>query len=423
MKWFLTMWSGQLVSLIGTSMTQFAITFWVYQTTGKATLLSLISFLSFFPVILVSPIAGAIVDRYNRKAILIMVDSLAALSTLSLLILVKTGYFQVWHLFIISVVTGICQAFQYPAYTAAVTTMVPQKHYARAGGLTSLSESASRIIAPLLAAFLLSAIGFAGILTIDLISFSAAFVTIVFAIIPQPEKNGDTKEKSSIWKESIFGFKYIFQHKGLLNMQILFMIINFFTTIAFTLIPVLLLARTGNNQVVYGTVTSVAGVGGVVGGIFLSIWGGGKKKIHGVLAGIIASQFLGMFVFGLSAGLLMWCITAFVFFFFIPITNGNYQAIWQTIVNPELQGRVFAVRRMMTQAIVPVAMIIAGPIVDWFFEPAMLENGSLSNVFGWLVGTEPGSGTSLLFVFLGIIGGLIGIAGYLNKSIREIEGD
>jgi hypothetical protein len=182
----------------------------------------------------------------------------------------------------------------------------------------------------------------------------------------------------------------------------------------------MILARTGNDAGVLGIVQSIMGVGGVVGSVVLSIWGGPKRRIHGVLAGMGLGM-TGMVLMGLGRDLYVWSLAAFISLLFIPIINGSNQAIWQTKVAPDVQGRVFATRAMIAQISVPVAMLLSGPMADYYFEPAMMAGGSLEPVFGMLVGTGPGAGMALMFVIAGLCGVLIGFGSYAFKAVRDVE--
>jgi len=200
-----------------------------------------------------------------------------------------------------------------------------------------------------------------------------------------------------------------------------FFFINFSASLCFPLITPMILSKTGNDTLVLGSVQSAFGVGGLVGGLVLSAWGGPKRRVYGVLFGMMLSSLLGVTMLGLGRGPILWMLTSFMEMFFLPFTNGSNQAIWQSKVPPEMQGRVFAVRAQIAQISAPVAMAITGPLTDRFLTPAMDVGGSLAPVFGWLVGVGPGAGISLLFVFMGVAGFVTGLVGYLLPQIRNVE--
>jgi len=418
---FIIIWVGQLFSLIGTNMTQFALTIWVWQITGEATALSLVSFFAFVPAVLVSPVAGVLVDRWNRKLAMMLSDLGAILSTIVVLLLFSIGRLEIWHLYITGAFTGFFQAFQFPAYSAAITMIVSKDQYTRASGMLSMADFGSNIFAPVVAALLLGVIGIEGILTIDILTFLIAIVTLLFIRIPKPRVSEEgAKSKGNIWRESIYGFQYIFSRRSLLGLQLIFFCMNLVITFAVTVFSPMILALTDNNTNVLGIIQSTLGLGGMLGSIILSYWGGPKRKIHGVLIGMAISM-LGMIVFSLGRSIEIWIITAFFTMFFIPFVNGSSQAIWQSKVPPDVQGRVFATRSLIAQISTPVSMLLSGPLADHVFEPAMMPGGGLVPLFGSLLGTGQGVGMSLMFVIAGVLGIIVSIGGYVFQDVRNIE--
>lgn len=419
---FSIIWIGQIVSLLGTNMTGFALTIWAYELTGSATALALVGFFFVTPMLLFSPLAGAIVDRYDRKLMMMISDLASGLATIAILILYLTDHLQIWHLYITGAFQGFFQTFQWPAYSAAITTMLSKEQYGRANGMMSLAESASGIFSPLLAGALLSVVGLAGILTIDIISFVFAIGGLLFVAIPRPEITEEGRQgQGSIWKEAAYGFRYILARPSLLGLQIVFLLGNFFISIPFAILAPMILASTGNNELIFGSVSSTGAIGGVLGGVVMSAWGGPKRRVHGVLAGWAVSSLLGVVLMGLGRGLPVWAVASFFGAFFVPIINGSNQAIWQAKVAPDVQGRVFSIRRLIAWFVNPAAMLIAGPLADFVMEPAMQPGGALSDTYSDLVGTRPGAGMSLMFVFAGLVAMCVGIGGYLFPVVRNAE--
>ena len=422
MRGFTLIWLGQLVSLLGTGMTRFALTIWAYQETGSATTLALVAFFSFGPVVLLSPIAGALVDRWNRKLVVMISDLAAGTTTIALLILYSTGHLQIWHLYLMGALAGAFESFQFPAFSAAMTMMLTKAQFGRANGMMAVADSASNIIAPLLAGLLLTLVGIGGVMTIDVITFLFAVGVVIFIHIPQPETSDvGASARSTLWRESLYGFQYIWARPSLLGMQLIFFLSNLFGTYGAVLMAPLILARTANNELLLGTVQSAMGIGGLAGGILLSTWGGPKRRVHGVLLGMIGSSLLGTVVMGLGPTLPFWIVGAFFTMFFIPILNGSNQAIWQSKVAPDVQGRVFATRRLIAQITAPLAMLSAGPLADRIFGPALQPGGALVPIFGWLVGVGPGSGIGLILVLTGVLGAFGALSGYAVPAIRNIE--
>ncbi len=422
MRAFIIIWIGQIISMLGTSMTHFGLTIWIYEQTGEATPLALMGFFFFAPMVVLSPVAGAIVDRSNRKLMMMISDLAAGLVTIVQLILLATGSLQIWHLYVTAVIATSFQTFQWPAFSAAIAMMLPKEQYGRANGMLELANSAAGIFAPMLAGAMLPIIGLTGIMTIDIVTFSFAVGALLFVFIPQPERTGAGRAGAgSIWKESAYGFRHILQRPSLLGLQLVFMTGNFFAGLGFTLLPAMILARTGNNEIVLGSVQSAGAIGGVIGGLAMSAWGGPKRRVHGVLGGWILGSLLGESLLGLGQSLPVWLVASFIGVFFAPIINASNQAIWQAKVEPDVQGRVFATRRLIAWAVSPISTLLAGPLADRVFEPAMQSGGSLTDTFSWLVGTGPGAGMALLLIFSGLGAALAGLTGYLVPVVRNAE--
>jgi MFS transporter, DHA3 family, macrolide efflux protein len=419
---FTIVWVGQAFSLLGTSMTAFAMTIWAFQLTGSATVLALVGVFHMTPLLILSPLAGAIVDRSNRKLMMMLTDLSSGVVTIVYLILFLSDGLQIWHLYLGSVITGIFQTFQWPAYSAAITMIVPKKHYARAHALNELAGNSSGIFAPLLAGALLAVIGLGGILAIDILALVIAVGSLLIVQIPQPKASQEGAEgKGSIWKESAYGFRYIFRRPSLLGLQLVFLVGNFFIGLSYTVLAPMILARTDNNSLIFGSVQTAGAVGGLVGGLLISAWGGPRRKVHGILGGWILSGLFGVTVMGLGQALPFWIIGSFMGAFSVPLINSSNQAIWQSKVAPDVQGRVFAIRRLIAWLVSPLAMLIAGPLADFVLEPGMRGSGWMVETFGQLVGTGPGAGMALLMIVGGVLSALVGLGGYFVRVVRDAE--
>jgi MFS family permease len=420
---FTIVWIGQIFSLLGTSMTGFAMTIWAYEKTNAATALALVGFFFVAPMLIASPFAGALVDRSNRKLMMMLSDIASGIATIVILILFTTGHLQIWHLYITSAFQGVFQSFQWPAYSAAISTMIPKQHYGRANGMLSLADTASNIFAPILAGSLLGIIGVPGILMIDLVTLTLAVSALLLVHIPQPRITEEGRQaQGNIFKEATFGFRYILMRPSLLALQIVFLAGNFFTGIPGAVQAAMILANTGSNEKALAYVYSAAAVGGVVGGLVMSAWGGPKRRVHGVLMGWFISSLLGGVLMGFGRSIPFWAVSGFMGMFFLPIINGSNQAIWQAKVPPDLQGRVFSIRRLIAWFVSPLAMLIAGPMADKVLEPAMRNPQSfLASSLGWAIGTGPGRGMALLFIIGGGLAALIGISGYAFRVLRDAD--
>ncbi len=418
---FVVVWLGQIVSVLASSMSHFGLTIWMYQQTGSATAMGLMQVAFITPFLLLSPFAGVMVDRYNRKLMMMVSDLAAIIATGGIFILFATGRLEFWHLYISSALNGIGNTFQWPAYSAAISTMVPKAQYGRANGLMSLMEAGPGELAPMLAGALLPIIGLTGILTIDVLTFLFAIGALLLVFVPQPARTAEGEAgRGSLLHEAAYGFRYIFQRPSLLGLQLIFFFGNLFSGIWGTVLAPMVLARTASNSVVFGMVESAGAIGGVVGGVAMSAWGGFKRRVHGVLLGWVLSA-VAMALVGIGRGLPLWLPAMFLGSLFIPLVNTSNQAIWQAKVAPDVQGRVFSARRLIAWFTNPISPIIAGTMADFVLEPAMRSESGLASLFGWLVGTGPGAGMGLLMVICGLGAMLVPVVSYFVPAIRNAE--
>ncbi len=421
MKSFLIVWSGQFLSLTGSGMTVFALSIYIWQLTGQATSFALLVFFGSLPQLVFSPFAGALVDRWNRKLTMMLADIAGFVVNIATLALIIWGNLLMWHLYALAIFNGVFLAFQWPAYSAAISLMIEKKHFARASALLSLAQSGSTILAPIIAAVLIISIGIPGIIMLDAVTFLIAIGTLIIVLIPQPPKTGlAMKSQSNIFKEAGFGFRYIFGHPSLLGLQLTFFFGNLLASFAMILATPMILAHTNNNPTVLGTVQTVAGIGGVLGGLLISIWGGPKLRIRGVIGGWFIS-FCGIIFLGLANTTVLWAAALFLESFSIPLVNTSNQAIWQSKIPPEIQGKVFSARLVIAQIAGPFSMLVAGPLADRVFEPALSQGGSLSQLLGPIFGVGPGSGMSFMISIAGCLGIIVAMTCYLVPAIRRVE--
>jgi len=422
MKGFTLVWAGQILSVLATQMTSFALTIWVFQETGSATALGLMQVFWVTPFLLISPFAGVMVDRYDRKLMMMVSDIGAGVATVVLLTLQLLGWLEIWHLYVVMVFQGLGNAFQTPAYLASISSMLPKEQYGRANGMMSLIDSGPGILAPLLGGVLLGIIHLYGILIIDVLTFGLAILILIFVSIPQPVKTEESrKRQGGMLKEAIYGLQYILARPSLKGLTVSFLFINLFGGIALTLFAPLVLARTQNNSLVLGTVQSAGAIAGVAGGVLMSVWGGLKRRIDSGYLGVLFASLLGIALYGLGNQPLFWIFGIATFSLMSPVLGGSIQAIWQAKVAPDVQGRVFTTRRLIAWVTTPITPMIAGLLADYVLEPAMQSKNWLSQTFGGLFGSGPGSGMGLLIFVCGLGAAGVGIISYMIPSIRNVE--
>jgi MFS family permease len=422
---FLVVWSGQLVSQIGTAMSTFALLIWIYQRTGRATTVALLGFFWFVPVIAIAPLAGVWIDRHDRRRIMLLADTGAAVMTLGVLLLYAGGRLEVWHLYVAEAISGLCWAFQGPAYTAATTMLLPSRHYARAAGLRSVATFGADAVAPFLAGVAVVALGIAGVLVIDLVTFLVAVATLVTVRIPRPESPAAQETTRRGFREEMrVGLQYIRARRGLLGLLAIFTGINLFGALTYyAILPPMILARTARDTLALASVQSALGAGAVAGGVLMGVWGGPRRRVHGVLAAAAISFLVGDLLFATGRTLPVWLVAAFIGSFFVPIIMASDLAIWQSKVPPSLQGRVFSIRSAVRMSTMPLGYLLGGILADGWFEPAMMAGGSLTAAFGWLTGVGPGAGMGVMFLFTAVAGTVMSLAGYLFRAVRDVESD
>jgi len=418
---FIVIWFGQIVSVLASAMSQFGLTIWMYEQTQSALAMGLMQVFFITPFLLISPLAGVWVDRYDRKLMMMVSDMAAGVATAIILIFMALGWLQFWHLYFASAIYGLGMAFQWPAYSAAITTMIPKERLSRANGMMSLMEAGPGVFAPILAGALLPIVKLTGLLFFDVATFLLAIGALMLVHIPSPRRTEEGQAaQGGIWKEAAYGFTYIFKRPSLLGLQLTFFAGNLFSGIAFAVFAPMILARTDSNSLLFGSVQTAGAIGAVVGGVIMSVWSGFKKRTHGVLGGWIWSG-LGLAIVGLTGGLPIWIVGTILAALAGPLVNSSNQAIWQSKVAPDLQGRVFSARRLIAWFTNPISPIIAGALADYLLEPAARAGTGLPGALSWMVGSGPGAGMGLLIVFCGIAAAAVGLAGYFIPVIREAE--
>ena len=418
---FVIIWAGQLVSMIGSGLIGFALSVWIFTETGKATPFAITALLSTLPRILLSPIAGVITDRWNRKKIMLISDSLSGLITLATAALLLTNEMQVWIVYLISFLGSVFASFQQPAYAASIVMMVSKKQLTRANSMIQMGQALESLLTPVLAGILVTTIGMRGIIIIDFITYIAALLTLIFVKIPQPEvKSGKAQAQVSMFSDFIFGWHYLIERKGLFYLLLYFASVNFFMNLAFIMVGPLVLSF--DSAASMGVAQTVLGAGMLIGSLIMSIWGGTKtNKIRSVI-GFITLASLGFLLMGFQPSLLFIGIGVFTLAFFLPFGSGPSSALFAEKIAPDVQGRVLSTRSMISQSMMPLAFLLSGILADKVFNPLLNEGGRLANTFvGKWIGVGAGRGIGLMIICSGILLILISAVAYANPRIRHIE--
>ncbi|MFZ5911226.1 MAG: MFS transporter [Chloroflexota bacterium] len=374
---FFTVWGGQAFSLFGSALVQFALVWYLTKQTGSATVLAVATLVAMLPQIALGPFAGALVDRCNRRAIMMIADGGIALSTLLLIYLFASGRVEVWHIYAILMIRSLGGAFHFPAMQASTTLMVPEKHLTRISGANQTLNGAINIVAPPTGALLLEALPMQGVLGIDIVTALLAILPLAFLAIPQPARTEETAEagaQTGFLQDVREGLRYVAAWPGLLAILVMATVINFLLTPTSALMPLLVTRHFGLGALEFGLMDSAWGFGVILGGLALSVWGGFKRKVATSMLGIIGIG-LGVTVVGLAPANAYWLAVAGMAFAGImnPITNGPLFALIQSTVKPDMQGRVMALIMSAAGAMSPLSLMVAGPVSDligiraWFW--------------------------------------------------------
>ena len=409
------------MSSVGSSMTYFALTLWVWEQTQSATAIALILVFYQLPQVLMSLFSGMLVDRVPRKLLLMLSDTGAACCTISVGILYATQSLQLWNLYLIAAIIGCFGNLQSLTYSTLIPAIVPPQHHTRAVSMGAMVGYGAGIFAPALAGTLYPQVGLLGITLIDMTTFAIAVLTLFIVAIPRTEDSGggeEDKAGETSWQKMTFGFRYIAAQPSLLAMVLVLSSFAFLNQMGETLYQPLILARTGNNAQTLGMVVAAGGVGGMVGAIGLSLWSGFRDRVRGLLLGIIGTG-LSKTLLGISQLSTVWAVSQFGASLHSPLIFSSYMAIWYAKVSPDIQGRVFAADYLIGIVIESTAGLTAGLLADRVFEPAM--HTSIFSQFQPLVGTGAGSGIALLYVLTAIGIVIVGVVSFLIKNLGVLN--
>lgn len=414
MRTFTIIWFGQLVSTIGSYITAFAFTLWIWDVTGSVTALAMIGFFSQVPSIPVTLVAGVIVDRWNRKHLMVLSDSIAILSTVGIGMLHLTDQLHLWHLYLAASFNGGFGQVQQLAYQASLSTLVPPAQLTRANSMNSSVHYGSVIVGPALAGVLYPQVGLSGILLIDGLTFGVAIATLLCISIPQPPAPSSTPNETLVRKLTV-GFHRVWRRSDLRSLLLISSLFWFFHDFGEALYDPMILARSGGSAQILASTATAAGVGGVLGAILLSIWGGPRRALNGMFAGFVGAG-ISKTLFGLGRSPLIWIPAQFCSSLNFPLLGSSETALWMRNIAPEMQGRVFAAIALVGHGVSAIATLIAGPLADRVFEPLLQSDHPLATPLALIAGTEPGAGIATLYVVssIGLIG--VGLSGYLLKQ-------
>lgn len=419
---YMLVWVGYFISTLGSVLVAFALSVTVYQETGSVSRYSLIGLVTLIPNILITPLVGVLADRIDRRKILIVCGISSALVNSVLYHVVSQEPYNLWLIYPLLTVNACVNAFVWPTFSAATTLMVRKEDLGRASGLSQIGSSVSGIIGPTLAALLMVSIGLKGIVLLNLSSYLVPTAILLMIRIPKPKVSLEgEKSKGTFWKEAMTGWTFIQERPALLQLLITFASVNLCMAFVHILMTPLILSFA--SPLALGLVLAVAGLGTLVGSIVMAVWGGprrGRIKTVFVLLAYCSALLL---LAGFKPNVTLVASGAFFFVLAFPIIAGCVKVIWQSKVPPDLQGRVFAMRRVIAVSTMPFALMVAGPLADDVLEPLMAEDGLLASSIGQVIGVGPGRGIGLLFIVLAFVLLVQVLFALRSKALLTIEDD
>ena len=424
MRTFFTVWFGQLISMLGSGVTAFALGAHVYETSGSVTNFALVAFFGTLPTVLVSPLAGVLADRWDRRKIMLLGDLGAGFSMFLLWGLFAgqdAGYWtiQTWYYYLPLFLGSCCSTLTFPAWMASVPRLVPRQHLGRASGMTELSGALAQIAGPLVASALMGPIGLRGILLLDIVSYVfASGVMMVVRFPASPTEAAKADAPRSLRADLAEAWNFIRERPGLRGLLAFITSIGFVVTMVMLLINPLVLAFTDIHSLKW--IATTAGVGGLMGGILTSVWGGPRRRIR-ALMGFPTAAALVLLLAALPPNVPLIAVAAAAFIFTFPLISASNQVIWQTKTPLALQGRVASLRRVLFQSTGVVATLLGGPLADKVFEPWMMPGGALASTVGQVIGVGKGRGVALMFIVLSVVLLTCVLVMALSPRVRHLE--
>ena len=419
-KKYIVLWLSQSISQLGSSMTAFALVLWVYEQTHSTLSVSLISFCNYVPYILTSIFIGSFIDSHRKKSVMLVADSIAAMTSLFTLGFLIAGNLAVWHIYIVNMIVGVSTAFQQPASSVAIAKIVPKNKLSNVSGMNSFSGNLVIVFSPMLAAMLFSVGDLPLILLFDLFSFSVAFCVLLF-LIRIPERLTKGKFKSP-FAEIMFGFHFLKTEKGILYIMLTMAVINFFSRLTYeNILSPMILARSSENNIVLGIVNACMGIGGIVGGLLVSMKRESRKKASVIYVSAALSFLLGDLVMAVGRNVFFWSFAALAASLPLPFIMAGQNLILYKKIPENIQGRVFAIRNAVQYSTIPFGILLGGYLSDYVFEPFMRSNSDIVTLLGKIVGIGTGSGMAVMFLCTGICGFVMSIFSLFCKEIQKLN--
>ncbi|MBG0815927.1 non-ribosomal peptide synthetase/MFS transporter [Planomonospora sp. ID82291] len=418
MKRFGAVAAGQLVSIVGSSLTEFAVPLWIYITTGSLVDFALFSVLALLPGMLVSPLAGALVDRHDRRRVMLAGDVGAFGTQLALGVLLWTGNLQIWHVYPLLAVLSVALAFQRLAYASAIPQLVPKRFLGHANGVVQMVTGTAQLVVPLVAVGLMAGIGLEGILVVDVVSYAFAITVLLLVRFP---KTMAWRRRESLTAEMVEGWRFSWGNPWFRGMLVFFVVLNVFLSPLFLLVSPLVLGFATLDDV--GRVAFCGGLGVLLGGLVMTVWGGPRRlRMRGVLLATLA---LGVFclVTGVRQDLVVIAAGAFGMSFWLTVLNGVYATIVQVKVPQRFHGRVMALNQLVAWSTLPIGFGLVAPYGTALFEPLLLPGGPLAGTVGVVIGTGEGRGIGLMYVLFAVAIAVTALVAMRTRTLSRFDAD
>lgn len=413
---FILLWATQTLSRLGSSLTPFALILWAYGKTGSALSTALLTVSSYVPYILLSLPVGTLTDRMNKKRLMLLSDTAAALCTLTILFVWLSGNLELWHLYLVNAITGTAQTFQQPASEVATTLVTPEDKYQKAGSLNALAYSVINMASPVIATTLYSVGGLTLVIIVDLSTFTVAFLSLLL-FVRIPEMKSEKREDSHIMMDLKEALSFLRTNMGILQVILFLAAINFIASIYNAALPAMILSF--ENESVLAAVQSTAGIAMIIGSAIAAMLPTPKSRVRMIILSLFISMSTENFMLAFFRNPIMWCVGAFLGWLCIPVMNTNLDALMRSRIPSAIQGRVYSARNMLQFFTIPLGYLAGGFLVDSMFEPFMTDKSN--TVLNQLFGTGKGSGAAFLFAVIGVMGVLVCVIFSKLKAMRNLE--
>jgi MFS family permease len=417
---FGVVWSGQVVTLVGNSVLRFSLVIQAWTVDHQVTQVVALSLCAVLPQLLLSPTAGAIVDRCRKRTALQLADLGGLVAVGGLTAVYFLGELHLWAVYLTVALLGAAAAFQFPALSSAVPLLVGKEQLQRANGLLATAKSVADVGGPALAGLLVVTGGLGAALWIDLLSFAIALVTVRVVRMERDVPAG-TGGRKRLGADSAEGLRYLFAQPSLRGLILVFFTVNLVMVFGFAVVQPMILARTGSDVSALASVNAGIGVGGITGGLLLAAWGGPKNRVRGMMLGVVGMCVSAQIVMSVVDGVVAWTAAMLLGALIMPVVNGSMQSIIQTKVPEERQGRVFGAVMFVSQISSPVAMALSGPLADGVFEPQAAAGTGLAGLLRPFVGDGPGSGMAAMLLIAGLLGAGAALWGLARRAVRHID--